>query len=232
MKSEEARFHPAAALPLSWYERPAPVVARELLGAILVSVIEDCLVAGVIVEVEAYAGPEDPASHAARFRQGPARSMWGPSGHTYVYRAYGVYPCLNVVTDPDGVPGAVLLRAAFPLAGVGIMRERRQRKRRSGNRRFVPLEHLARGPGALAQAFGISTEHHGLPLDRPPVWIQPGRSEFAIICGPRVGIRSGRELHWRFAVANHPAVSRPRLEQMGMSKRPLHSISSRLRRAG
>ncbi len=196
----------ARALPAAWFARPAPEVARDLLGAVLVSVIEDELVAGILVEVEAYGGPEDPASHAARYRKGPVYAMWGPPGHAYVYRAYGMYPCLNVVTDEEGIAGAVLLRAAAPLAGLETMRRRRRRFGRG--RGDLPDERLASGPGALAVAFGIGLEHNGLPLDRPPVWLQPGDLPGRVVCTPRIGITRGVDRLWRFVLADHCSLSR------------------------
>lgn len=201
----QSTYDPALALPLIWYARPVLEVARELLGAILVSVIDGQLTAGEIVEVEAYAGPEDPASHAARYRNGRAAAMWGPPGFAYVYRAYGVYPCFNVVVQSEGIAAAVLIRAASPLAGIATMRARRAQRRAT----VLADERLASGPGALALAFGIGLEHHGQPLDRPPLWIQPGRAVEAVRCSPRVGISRGQDRHWRFFVADHPAVSRP-----------------------
>ncbi len=198
---------PALALPREWYARPAVEVARELLGAILVSVIDGELVAGELVEVEAYGGPEDPASHAARYRNGPVWAMWGPPGHTYVYRAYGLYPCCNVVTEPESQAGAVLLRAAAPLLGIETMRARRLRQRRT-TRDLAPVR-LASGPGALAIAFGITLAHNGLPLDGPPLWIQPGRQVAEVTRTTRIGISRGTSFLWRFLVSGHPSVSGP-----------------------
>ncbi|MCX7624437.1 MAG: DNA-3-methyladenine glycosylase [Thermomicrobium sp.] len=202
----ELVLDPARALPRSWFARPAAEVAPDLLGALLVSSVAGELVAGLIVEVEAYGGPEDPASHAARYRNGPVAAMWGPPGHAYVYRAYGVYPCCNVVTETEGAAGAVLLRAAAPLVGLATMRARRRACGRMG-REALDVR-LASGPGALAIAFGIGLEHNGIPLDAPPLWIQPGVPVGRIVRTPRIGIRRGTHLPWRFAVAGHPSVSR------------------------
>jgi len=204
--ANSGRFDPSLALPLDWFARPTLEVARALLGTILVSVVAGELVAGVLVEVEAYGGPEDPASHAARYRNGLVRAMWGPPGHAYVYRAYGMYPCLNVVTEPEGRAGAVLLRAAAPLIGLDVMRARRRAMR--PGQHLLPDERLASGPGALALAFGIGLEHNGLPLDRPPIWLQPGEPPERVLCTPRIGISRGEHLPWRFVLADHPAVSR------------------------
>jgi len=205
------QLDPALAFPREWYARPAVEVARELLGAILVSVVEGELVAGELVEVEAYGGPEDPASHAARYRNGLVRVMWGPPGHAYVYRAYGMYPCCNVVTEPESQAGAVLLRAAAPLVGIETMRARRLRQRRTA-RELAPVR-LASGPGALAIAFGITLAHNGLPLDGPPLWIQPGRQVAEVTCTTRIGISRGTSLLWRFLVAGHPSVSGARSDR-------------------
>ncbi|MCX2726713.1 DNA-3-methyladenine glycosylase [Thermomicrobium sp. 4228-Ro] len=204
--ANSGRFDPSLAVPLTWFDRPTLDVAQALLGMILVSVVDGELVAGVLVEVEAYGGPDDPASHAARYRNGPVQAMWGPPGHAYVYRAYGVYPCCNVVTEPEGRAGAVLLRGAAPLVGLEVMRARRQAMR--PGQRLLPDERLASGPGALAIAFGIGLEHNGIPLDRPPVWLQPGGTPERVVSTPRIGISRGQHLLWRFVVADHPAVSR------------------------
>src|SRR5690606_27538077 len=138
---------PARALGASFYERPVVDVARDLLGCLLVSQHDGITTAGLIVETEAYAGPDDPASHAAFRRNGTVTAMWGPPGRAYVYLAYGVYPCFNVVTGPEGEAAAVLIRAIAPVAGIEHMAVRRGGA--DGPR-------LASGPGRLAVALGIT----------------------------------------------------------------------------
>lgn len=182
------------------YRKPVEVVAQLLLGCLLVSLRAEGLTAGIIVESEAYDGPDDPASHAAFRRGGTVTAMWGPGGHAYVYRAYGVYPCFNAVVGPSGMAGAVLIRALEPLIGSAIMTERVSGQ--TGPR-------IAAGPGKLGLALGISLDDNGLPLDRPPLWIQPWTTPARIVSGPRVGITRARERRWRFGVAGHPSLSRP-----------------------
>ncbi|HXG77172.1 MAG TPA: DNA-3-methyladenine glycosylase [Gaiellaceae bacterium] len=155
---------------------------------------------GEIVETEAYA-PDDPASHAF---PGPRRrnaTMFGPPGRLYVYRSYGLHWCANVVCGPEGVGSAVLLRALRPTAGLERMRARRG---------VADELALCSGPGRLTQALGITGEHDGLPLDRPPFVLLPPVGEPPVVAGPRVGIRKAAELPWRYAVSGSPYVSRPR----------------------
>jgi DNA-3-methyladenine glycosylase len=198
--ASEPIISPALALALEWYARPAEQVAIDLLGCLLVTAIGGCVTAGWIVEAEAYGGPEDPASHASCRRNGLVQAMWGPPGHAYIYRAYGVFPCFNVVTGLPGEASAVLVRAIEPVVGVAEM----------ARRRGVPAgPRIAAGPGKLGRALGLSIEQNGLPLDRPPVWIQPGRPVEQIDCGQRVGVRRGADRPWRFGIAGHPALSRP-----------------------
>lgn len=187
------------ALPVERYHGSPVQVARDLLGCLLVSRRDDGLTAGLIVETEAYGGPEDAASHAAFRRSGPVVAMWGAPGTAYVYVAYGIYPCFNVVTGAPGEASAVLVRAIEPVAGLELMEQRRGT---TGAR-------VAAGPGRLSIALGISLEDNGRPLDRPPLWLQPGLRPWGFVSGTRVGVRRAADRPWRFAVAGHPAVSRP-----------------------
>jgi len=154
---------------------------------------------GRVVEVEAYRGPRDPASHA--YRPTPrSRIMWGTPGTAYVYFTYGNHYCLNVVTEREGVAGAVLLRALEPVAGVEIMRARR---------RVDDARRLASGPGRLTQAMGIGRAHNGVDLTRPPLYLARGpRARLRIAAGPRVGIRAATGRPWRFYIAGNGFVSR------------------------
>jgi len=190
---------PSGAWPREWYGGSPVEAARRLLGCLLVSLRDDGITAGFIVETEAYGGPDDPASHAAFRRTGAVTAMWGPSGTAYVYVAYGVYPCFNVVTGERGEPSAVLVRAIEPYLGIDLM----ARRRGGGNG-----TRLASGPGRLAIALGISLHDNGRTLDRAPLWIQPGRRVAGIAVGTRVGVRRGIERPWRFAVERHGGVSR------------------------
>ena len=187
-----------------FFLRETEVVARELLGCRIRSRIEGVTAEGVIVEVEAYVGPHDPASHAAAGigRTERNRAMFGPPGRAYIFRSYGIHWCMNVVTREEGYPAAVLIRAADPLAGVDHMRQRR-----GGN------EPLCSGPGRLAQAFGISGDLDGRPLSNGPLALLEGWEipEAAVGISSRIGISRAQDWPLRFYVRGHPEVSgRPR----------------------
>jgi DNA-3-methyladenine glycosylase len=187
----------ADALAASWYARPADVVARDLIGARIVSTIGGVETAGRIVETEAYIGPHDDASHAAARIGRTARneSMFGAPGIAYVYRIYGIHWCLNIVTDAIDFPAAVLIRAIEPLHGIEHMRARRF----AGQKSFTDRA-LTSGPGRLAGALGITGEHDAHALDRPPLWIcAAGRvADAEITTGPRIGITRAVEWPLRF----------------------------------
>ena len=170
-------------------------VAPELIGAMLF--VEG--VGGVIVEVEAY-DRDDPASHGFRGRTARNAAMFGPPGHAYVYRSYGVHWCLNVVTDGEGTAAAVLLRALEPTHGLETMRARR----RAEDPRL-----LCSGPGRLCQALGVTGAHDGLPLDGPPFELLPRTGDVRSVTAPRVGITRATELRWRYGLAGSRYVSRP-----------------------
>ncbi len=128
--------------------------------------------------------------------------MYGPPGFAYVYFSYGVHRCLNVVTEPDGRAGAVLLRALEPLEGVELMRRRCERT--------VPGARLAAGPGSLTRAMAVGPEHNGADLTTPPLYLAYGdRRRRAIVVGRRVGISAATDRLWRFGVKGHPSLSRP-----------------------
>ena len=186
-------------IPRSFFARATTTVARELLGHIVVSQSGDGLTGGRIVETEAYHGPDDPASHAARLKQGRVEAMWGEPGIAYVYRSYGIHAMLNVVTEPAGETGAVLIRALEPLEGIDLMRSRRATDR-------LPL--LCSGPGRLCQALGIGLDWHGADLvtsDR--LWIAPGETVAGVMVSGRIGISRGQEHPWRFWASGNPHVS-------------------------
>jgi len=188
-------------LPSSFFYRDARTVARDLLGCYLGSTLDGAAVGGVIVETEAYTGPDDPASHAAA-RIGKTqrnRSMFGPPGRAYVYRSYGIHWCLNVVTERVGYPSAVLVRALDPIRGLEKMRARRNRS-----------THLCAGPGRLAQALGVSGEMDGHPLGEDPLGLKTGWEvpEDLVGTSGRVGVRHASEWPLRFFVRGHPEVSR------------------------
>jgi DNA-3-methyladenine glycosylase len=180
----------------SFFARSVHEVAPDLIG---VTLLVDG-VGGRIVEVEAY-DQEDPASHAYRGRTPRNEAMFGPPGHAYVYRSYGIHWCLNLVCGGEGVPEAALVRALEPTAGLDLQRRRRG---------VEELRALCSGPGKLCQALGITGEHDGLPLDRPPFRLEGRKDVPEILTGPRVGITRATELDWRYLEAGSPYVSRLR----------------------
>jgi DNA-3-methyladenine glycosylase len=191
-------------LPRSFFSRPAPTVAPELLGRTVVRVEETgARVAGRIVEAEAYE-PDDPACHAFRGPTPRNATMFGPPGRLYVYFTYGNHWMANVVTRGKGEGSAVLLRALEPIEGLNEMRRRRGRE--------GPTE-LCSGPGKLCQALGIDRSLDGADLIRGRViWLEEGRpvEPRAVASGTRVGVSVGLDRQWRFVVADHPFVSRGR----------------------
>ena len=163
----------------AWFDRSAVEVAPEVLGAFLIHDTPAGRVAGRIVEVEAYLGPEDLAAHSSRGQTPRNEVMFGQPGHLYVYLVYGMHHCVNVVCGPDSKPEAVLLRAAELTLGEGLARSRR------GD---VPAARLAAGPGNLASAFGIDRRLNGADLLVGPVRLQHGRQPEAIDRTPRIGV--------------------------------------------
>lgn len=181
-----------AAVPLGrgWYERPPELVARSLLGCLLIAVRDGVAAGGRIVETEAYAGADDPASHAARLRTGGVGVMSGPPGIAYVYRSYGLHAMLNAAAHRPGETGAVLIRAIEPLWGIETMRRRRGR--------HDPLL-LCAGPGRLCQALAIGLDDHGHDLTSgPPLWIALGEPAERVEVSGRIGVSRGAEALLRF----------------------------------
>jgi DNA-3-methyladenine glycosylase len=183
----------------AFYARPVLRVARDLLGC----VVERSGVSGLVVETEAYHETE-PACHAYVGKTARTQTLFGAPGFAYVYRSYGIHTMLNLVCEPEGSAAAVLIRALEPLTGLSLMRRRRGR----------PAEHdLCSGPGKLAQALAIAMSDDGTDLTVGPVLVYGRPAGWApgpIAVGPRVGITKAADLPWRFAVAGHPDVSRPR----------------------
>jgi DNA-3-methyladenine glycosylase len=170
-------------------------VAPELIG---VTLLVDGI-GGRIVEAEAY-HHEDPASHGYRGRTERNAAMFGPPGHAYVYRSYGIHWCLNVVCEQEGAASAVLIRALEPTFGLDEMRKRRE---------VDDPRLFCSGPGKLCQALGVTREHDGLPLDRPPFELRPRQDAVDVITGPRIGITQAAELPWRYGEAGSRFLSRP-----------------------
>jgi DNA-3-methyladenine glycosylase len=189
-------------LPRSFYSRPTLTVAQDLLGKVLVHRTPKGVSAGMIVETEAYIGEDDPACHAA---PGPTRRnapLYGTPGLAYVYLNYGVHYLVNAVTEAEGHPAAVLIRALEPIDGIGLMRKRRAV---SGD---VADAELCRGPGNLTRAMGITLADNLRDLVSGRLVIEDrGCAVDDVSWGPRIGIRVGTEHRWRCWVTGHPSVS-------------------------
>jgi DNA-3-methyladenine glycosylase len=177
-----------------FFARSVHHVAEELIGA---TFLVDG-VGGKIVELEAY-HHEDPAAHGFGGRTARNASMFGPPGHAYVYRSYGIHWCVNFVCEAEGVADAVLIRALEPTEGLDVMR----RRRGLDDERL-----LCAGPGRLCQALGITREHDGLPLDRPPFRLEPRAEKPELLRGPRIGISRATDLPWRYGLAGSRYLSR------------------------
>ncbi len=191
-------------LPPSFYARPTLTVARELIGALLVHAAPEGRTVGRIVEVEAYIGESDPACHAAKGLTPRTAPLYGPPGRAYVYLNYGMHLLLNVVTEPEGRPAAVLLRALAPVAGEPLMRARR------GGARRPPLAapDLCRGPGNLGRAMGVTLTANRASLTDGPLTIEDdGARDLDVVWTPRIGLTHGADRHWRSAVRGEAAVS-------------------------
>jgi DNA-3-methyladenine glycosylase len=200
-----------AALPASFYARPTLDVARDLIGMTLLHDAADGLAAGIIVEVEAYIGEDDPACHAA---PGPTRRnqpLYGPPGLAYVYFNYGVHWLVNAVTEPEGHPAAVLIRALSPTSGLELMRARRAPRRGEVTGQWTGRDaDLCRGPGNLTRALGITGAQNQATLSAGPLRIEAAARPSVLLpvaWSSRVGIRVGQERRWRAYVPGHASVS-------------------------
>ena len=187
-------------LTREFFARDPVVLARELLGRILFYRTPEGLLAGRIVETEAYRGEADAASHAFRGRTTRNSVMFGPAGHAYVYFTYGMHYCLNVTAAIPGTAGAVLLRALEPLAGTDLMRARGD---------HGPESRLLSGPGKIGRAFGLTLNDNGRDFTRGPLGIAAGTppSPSQIAASRRIGISRAVELPYRFAVIGSRSVS-------------------------
>jgi DNA-3-methyladenine glycosylase len=202
-----------AMLTRDFFARPAPAVAHELIGMVLCRSDEGLLAR--IVEVEAYT-QDDPACHAYRGRTERTAPLWGPPGHAYVYRSYGMHWCFNVATGREGLGQGCLLRAAQPLAGLEIMRRRR------------PVDgdgDLLRGPAKLCQAFGISGALTGTDVcGSGTLRFHDDGTRPAVVQGPRVGVSQAADVPWRFFVPESAWVSvyrrSPRAPAPSQARRP------------
>ena len=184
----------AVFLPSEFFARGAHELGPELIGATLL--VDG--VGGVLVELEIY-DQSDPASHSYRGRTERNASMFGPPGHTYVYRSYGVHWCLNIVCSPEGEASALLIRALEPTHGLELMSERRG---------VSDPRQLCSGPGKLCQALGVSGEHDGLALDAFPFRVLAREREPEIVRCERIGITRARRRLWRLCLGGSPYLSR------------------------
>jgi DNA-3-methyladenine glycosylase len=194
-------------LPHKFYNRPTLIVARELIGARLVRILDDMKLVGIIIETEAYIGEEDLACHAKAGLTPRTAPMFGPPGHAYVYFTYGNHWMLNAVTEREGFPAAVLIRAIQPVEGIEVMRERRK-----GRDTF--------GPGKLTQALGITKSENQLDLTgaSQSLWIEAGQfiPDKSVTIGPRMGLNKTPEpwlsKPWRFLVKDFNVIARAAVE--------------------
>ena len=210
--SEAGRGPPPDPLPRAFYARSVDELAPALLGTRLIRAWPGrARSSGMIVEVEAYGGPEDLASHARSGRTARNATMWGPAGRAYVYRVYGLHLCLNIVAGEAGAAGAVLVRAVMPDGDDAHFRARRARRDGAP----IDVARWASGPGNVGRAFGIDLALDGTDLTEPgPLWLEAGaKMEYDVVRGPRIGVAyagSDWAARWRrFGLRGHPALSRP-----------------------
>jgi DNA-3-methyladenine glycosylase len=178
-----------------FFDRSVHAVAPQLIGATLM--VNG--IGGIIVEVEAYHHTE-PAAHSYNGRTERNAVMFGPPGTAYVYRSYGIHWCLNFVCEAEGSASAVLIRALEPTEGLGTMRRRRG---------VAEARALCSGPGKLGQALGITIQHNGLALDRPPFELRARQATPEIAIGPRIGISKAAEYPWRYGLKDSKFLSKP-----------------------
>ena len=183
-----------------FYDRPTLKVAEELLGKYLVVKKGGHLLSGKIVETEAYDGFKDPASHAHRGMTPRNQTMFGPPGYAYVHLTYGMHHCLNLVTQKEGYPAAVLIRALEPAEGIELMKRRRGRRK---------LRDLTSGPAKLCQALGVDRRLNGADLLSDVIFVEDrGEAPRRIIRSGRIGVNEGTEKKWRFYLDSSEFVSR------------------------
>ena len=188
-------------LPVSFYSRPTLKVLEDLIGKVLVRKSEEGLTSGVIVEAEAYTGEDDPASYAFCGRTKRSEIMYGPPGRAFVHFTYGMHNMLNLVTEREEFPAAILIRALEPHKGISLMKKRRQTEE---------LFNLCSGPAKICQAFGIDRSHNGLSLSssRSPIFIKEGeKRKEELIWTSRIGIQEGKERLWRAYLKESPFIS-------------------------
>ena len=183
-------------LPRRFYNRPTVEVARGLLGKVL----RHGETSGIIVETEAYLGEDDLAAHSSRGLTDRTRVIFGPPGHAYVYFIYGMYECLNIVAEPAGKPGCVLIRAIEPLDGIETMQSRRPNARKP--------EALASGPGKLTIALGITRALNGADVTKGPIVVEDRNSDHDVVTTRRIGITQCADWPLRFHIRDNRFVGR------------------------
>ena len=190
-------------MSMAFFAPPTIELARKLVGTVL----QHGKTAGMIVETEAYLGTDDLAAHASRGKTERTKVIFGPAGHAYVYFIYGMHECLNIVAEPEGTAGCILIRALEPLCGLAEMYSRRRWNGASTG--------LANGPGKLTQALGITRRQYGARLDRGELVIRSWRNppEFKSAATPRIGISHCVDWPLRFVWAGHPCLSRRASEE-------------------
>ena len=188
-------------LPVSFFSRPALKVLEELIGAALVRKTKEGITSGLIVEAEAYRGEDDPASFASRGRTKRSAMLYGPPGRAFVYLTYGMHHLLNIITEKENFPAAVLIRALEPKEGLWLMKKRRQRSE---------LLDLCSGPAKICQALAIDLDLNGIPVcsASSPLFIRKREAEKVdLVWKPRIGIREGKDRLWRVYLKDSPYVS-------------------------
>jgi DNA-3-methyladenine glycosylase len=191
-------------LPASFYSRPTLKVLDDLIGKVLVKKSEEGLTSGVIVEAEAYTGEDDPASYAFIGKTKRSEIMYGPPGRAFVHFTYGMHHMLNLVTEREEFPAAILVRALEPLEGISLMKKRRKTEE---------LVNLCSGPAKICQAFSIDRSLHGISLSssRSPLFIKEGerrkQARDELIWTSRIGIQEGKERLWRAYLKGSPFIS-------------------------
>ncbi|MFQ5721560.1 MAG: DNA-3-methyladenine glycosylase [Candidatus Aminicenantales bacterium] len=188
-------------LPISFYSYPTLEVLENLIGAVLVRKTEEGITSGIIVEAEAYRGEDDPASFAFRGITKRSARLYGPPGRAFVYLTYGLNYLLNIVTERENFPAAVLIRALEPKEGIELMKKRRQKS---------TLLDLCSGPAKLCQALAVGLDLNGASVCSPssPLFIKKGKTEPGeLVWKPRIGIREGKDRLWRVYLKDSPYVS-------------------------
>lgn len=203
---KEIKVNLSAKLSRQFFDRDTHFVARELLGKRLVRLMEGTRLSGRITEVEVYVGEDDRASHASPGPTARNAPMYGPPGFTYVYLIYGVHNCLNIVTERDGFPAAILIRTIEPLEGLTVIEANRGPQK--------PRYNLTRGPGRVCQALAIDRElnNRDLCADDTPLWLEDATTipNARIARSPRIGVRGDEkaiEARWRYYIRDNSWVS-------------------------